>query len=111
MLGRIVKRERLIIVRSALRDFSRVQRGRAHEAMPDQARYRCPLLLGQPHQLRRKLARYVTPFNAMKFASRDPEAVENRKQQQRVFRRLSQRLYPLVNARACSIAAFASGAA
>ena len=56
MLGRIVKRDRLIEVRSAFRDVSRTQQRHAHEAMPDHERARRSLLLGERQELRRKLA-------------------------------------------------------
>ena len=40
MLSRIVKRERLIVVRSTFHDVSRTRQGIAHEAMPDHERSR-----------------------------------------------------------------------
>ena len=85
MLGGIVKRERLIEVRSALRDVSRSHQGRAHEAMPDHERSCRPLLLGERQELRRELAHQVA---VERHEVRDPEAVEDREQQQRVFGRL-----------------------
>ena len=47
MLGRIVKCERLIEVRSAFCDVSRTQQGHAHHAMSDHERDRRPLFLGE----------------------------------------------------------------
>ena len=64
------------------------QQGNAHEAMPDHERDCCPLLLGERQELRRKLAHHVAVEG---HVVRDPEAVEDREQQQRVFGRLSER--------------------
>ena len=47
-----------------------------------------PLLLGERQELRRKLAHHVA---IERHIVRDPEAVEDRKQQQRIFGRLSER--------------------
>ena len=88
MLGRIVKRDRAIEMRSPLRDVSRIRQGDAHEAMPDHERDCRPLLLGERQELRRKLAHHVA---VERHIVRDPEAVEDREQQQRVFGRLSER--------------------
>ena len=87
MLGRSVKRESLIVVRPALRNVSRFQQGRAHEAMPDHARDCRPLLLGERKELRRKLAHHVA---VERHITRGPEAVEDREQQQGIFGRLSE---------------------
>ena len=75
-------------MRSALRDVSRKQQGRAHEAMPDHERDCRPLLLGERQELRRKLAQSVA---VERDEARDPEAVEDREQQQRIFGGLSER--------------------
>ena len=56
--------------------------------MPDHERDCRPLLLGERQELRRKLARRVA---VERDNVRDPEAVEDREQQQRVFGRLSER--------------------
>ena len=88
MLGRIVKRHRLIVVRSAFRDVSRFQQGSAHKAMPDHERDCRPLLLSERQELLCKLARQVA---IECHIVRDPEAVEDRKQQQGIFGRLSER--------------------
>ena len=63
MLRRIVKRDRLIVVRPAFRDVSRMQQGNAHEAMPDHERDCRSLFLGERQELRRKLA-HTSPLNA-----------------------------------------------
>ena len=54
----------------------------------DHERHRRPLLLGERQELSRKLAHHVA---VERDKVRDPEAVEDREQQQRVFRRLSER--------------------
>ena len=72
MLGRIVKRDRPIEMRSALHEVSCVQQGRAHEAMPDHERNGSPLLLGERQELRRKLAHIASPLNAIRFAAQKP---------------------------------------
>ena len=99
MLGRIVKRDRSIEMRSALRDVSRVQQGNAHESMPNHERdCRC-LLLGERQELRRKLAHR---FAVERHEVRDPEAVEDREQQQWVFGRLSER-FSLFDQQTCPL--------
>ena len=99
MLGRIVKRERLIEMRSALRDVSREQQGSAHEAMPNHERDCRLLLLGERQELRRKLAHHVA---VERHGVRDPKAVEDRKQQQRVFGRLAER-FSLFDQQTCPL--------
>jgi hypothetical protein len=88
MLDGIVARNSLIEVCSAFRQSSRTQQGSAHEAMPNHERDRRPLLLGEGEELRGKIARDVA-FE--RHGVRDPEAVEDGEQQQRVFRALSER--------------------
>src|SRR6516225_2004968 len=88
MLGGIVKRNRLIVVLSALRHVSGTQGGCAHKAMCYQERSRRPLLLGERQELRRKPEYHVA---VERYIVCDPEAVENREQQQRVFGGLSER--------------------
>ena len=56
MYGRIVEHDALIVVRSAFRNVSRPRQGNAHEAMPDNKRDGCPLLLRERQELRGKLA-------------------------------------------------------
>ena len=99
MLGRIVKRERAIEMLSAFRDVSREQQGNAHEAMPDHERDRRPLLLGERQELRCELAQSVA-VECHKV--RDPKAVEDREQQQRVFGRLAER-FSLFDQQTCSL--------
>ena len=99
MLGRIVKRDRLIEVCSAFRDVSRKQQGRAHEAMSDHERDCRPLLLGERQELRRKLAHHVA---VERHVVRQPKAVEDREQQQWVFERLSER-FSLFDQQTCSL--------
>ena len=99
MLGRIVKRDRLIEVRSAFRDVPRKQQGKTHKAMPDHERNRRSLLLGERQELRRKLAHHVA---VERDKVRDPEAVEDREQQQRIFGRLSER-FSLFDQQTCPL--------
>ena len=56
MLGGVVKRNRLIEMRSSFRDIPSVKQGKAYEAMPDHERDCRPLLLGERQGLHRKLA-------------------------------------------------------
>jgi hypothetical protein len=56
MLGRIVKRERLIVMLSALRGVACTHQRRSHQAMPDHERNCRALFLGERKELRRKLA-------------------------------------------------------
>ncbi len=87
MLGRIVKRDRLIVVRPTLGDVSRTQQGKSHDTMPDHERDCGSLRFGERQELSRKLAQRV----AVKcHVARDPEAKEDREQQQRVFGGLSE---------------------
>ena len=72
---------------------------RAHEAMPDHERHCRPLLLGERQELRRKLAHHVA---IERHVVRDPEAVEDREQQQRVFGRLSER-FSLFDQQTCPL--------
>jgi hypothetical protein len=60
--------------------------------MPDHERDCGALLLGERQELRRKLAHSVT---VERHKVRDPETVEDRKQHQRIFGRLSKRLRSL----------------
>ena len=57
--------------------------------MSDHERHCRPLLLGERQELRRKLAHHIA---IECHIVRDPDAVEDREQQQRVFGRLSERL-------------------
>src|SRR6516165_7715938 len=89
MLGRIIKRDRAIEMRSRIRDVPGRQQGHTHEAMPDHERNGRPLRLRERQELCRKLAYHVALEGDV---VRDPEAVENREQQQRIFGGLSERL-------------------
>ena len=60
---------------------------------------RRPLLLGERQELRRKLAHHVA---VERHEVRDPEAVEDREQQQRVFGRLSER-FSLFDQQTCPL--------
>src|SRR4029077_16991867 len=92
MCGRIVKRERLIVVRAALRDVARAQKGSAHETMAYHERDARLLFLSKRKELRRKLPHHVA---VERHVVRDPEAVKDREQQQGVFGRLTQRFSSL----------------
>ena len=88
MYGRIVKHDALIVVRSAFGNVSRPRQGNAHEAMPDNKWDGCPLLLRERQELRRKLTDNLAVERDVVC---DPRAPKDREQQQRVFRRLSER--------------------
>ena len=76
--------------------------------MPDQKRGCRTLLLGERQELRRKLAHNIAVECDV---ARDPEAVENREQQQRVIGRLSKRFGLFDQQTRRSAAALVSGAA
>ncbi len=65
--------------------------------MPDHQRDGRPLLLGKRQELGRKLTHDVA---VERHKIRDPEAVENGKQQQRIFRRFPKR-FGLFDQQAC----------
>ena len=88
MLGGIVKRDRLIQVRSGDRDVPRKQRGKSHEAMSNHNWDCRPLLLRERQELRRQT---TTDIAVEGHKIRYPEGVKNREQQQRLFGRLSER--------------------
>ena len=67
--------------------------------MPDHERSCRSLLLGERQELRRKLAHNVA---VERHDVRDPEAVEDREQQQRVFGRLSER-FSLFDQQTCPL--------
>ena len=79
-------------MRPAFRDVSRSHQGSAHEAMANHERDCRSLLLGERQELRCEVAQNVT---IKRHIVPDPEAVEDREQQQRVFGRLSERLRSL----------------
>ena len=88
MLGMIAKRDSSIEMRSSFRDVARKHQRRAHEAMPDRERERRSLFLRKRQAMRGKLAQHVA---IERHIVRDPEAVKDREQQQRVIGRLSDR--------------------
>jgi len=88
MLGRIIKPDRPIQVSPAPHDVPGKEQGSSHDAMLDHERDCRPLLLRKCEELRREIA---TDIAIESHKVRDPEGVEDRKQQQRVFGRLSQR--------------------
>ena len=67
--------------------------------MPNHERNGRPLLLGERQELRRKLAHHVA---VERHIVRDPEAEEDRKQQQRVFGRFAQR-FSLFDQQTCPL--------
>ena len=82
MLGAVVERYPAIKMRATFRDVSYTRKGNAHDAVCYQQRRACPLFLGERQELRRQGAHGVT---VECHVGCDPETVENRKQQQRVF--------------------------
>jgi hypothetical protein len=78
MLGRIVKRDRLIKVSPAGGDVPRSQQGNSHEAMPNHERDCRPLLLRERQELRREIATDIA-IECHKVLG--PEGVEDREQQ------------------------------
>ena len=108
MLGRSVKCNCLIEMRSACPDISRTQQGNAHDAVCYQERSGRSLLLGERQELPRKLAHHVA---VERYVVRQPDTVEDREQQQRVLRSLSERFSLFDSSRARSAAALVSGAA
>src|ERR1700732_1441159 len=61
----------------------------AHHAMPDHQRSGRPLLLGECEEMGREIA---TDIAVEPYKLRDPEAVEDREQQQWIVGRLSERI-------------------
>src|SRR3974377_1979147 len=88
MWGRIVKPDRLIVVRPTFLDVSCTHQGSAHQAVPNHERNRRSLLFGELQELRCEVAQssaaecHIVP---------DPETVNDREQEQRIFGRLSER--------------------
>jgi hypothetical protein len=99
MLGRIVKRDRLIEVRAAFREVSRTRQGNTRDAMAYQERSRGSLFLGACQELRCKLTHSVA---IECHIVRDPNAVESGEHQQRVLGRLSER-FSLFYQQTCSL--------
>ena len=78
MHGRILKRDRTIVVRPPFRNVSRLHQGSAHEAMPDHARGFRRLFLGESQELPRELAQSIA---VERHIICGPEAVEDGEQQ------------------------------
>ena len=89
MFGSIIKRERVIVVRSTFCDVTSMQRGHAHESVTNHQWNGRPLVLCECQELRREV---TTDIAVERDIVRDPKAVENREQQERVFGRLPQRV-------------------
>jgi len=71
---------------SALREIARNQQGNPRDAMPYHEWDSRASLLGECKELRRKLAHKIAIERGV---ARNPETIENREQQQRVFRGFS----------------------
>ena len=92
MLGRVVKRERLTIVRSAFHDVPGTYQGHAHETVPDHERGGCLPLLCERQKLRCEFQHRRT---VERHKVRDPNALEYREQRQWIFKRLTKRFLQL----------------
>src|SRR5262245_1452689 len=92
MRGRIVKCERLIVMRSAFSDVPSYRQRITHQAVPDHEWNGLPLLLSERHKLRRKIARQVS---VERHKACCPGAIEDREKQQRIFGTLSERFRSL----------------
>src|SRR5262245_4423731 len=99
MLGRIVERNRAIQMRSPIYDVPCMQQGQAHEAMPHHEGPRRFLLICKGQELDSKLTHHVA---VERDKVRDPKAVENREQQQWIFRRFSER-FSLLDQQTCPL--------
>src|SRR5260221_579966 len=89
MLLGVVERECVVELDSRFLDVSCEQEGIPHDAMTDHDRNGRLLLLCESQELRRKLAVHVP---VERHEARDPDTVEYREQQQRVFDWLSERV-------------------
>jgi hypothetical protein len=88
MLYRIVERDRAIEMRSSFRRVSGAEQRHPSEAMPNHEGDRPPMLLCERQELRRESANGIAiECHVVRY----PEGVANLEQQQRIFRRLSQR--------------------
>ena len=88
MLGRVIKRDCSIEVIAALDQIAGKQQRNSHYAVPDYERECRSLFFGERQELRRKVSHGI-PIE--RPSVRDPDAIEHREQEQRVFGRLSQR--------------------
>jgi hypothetical protein len=91
MLDRIVKRDRLIEVRSGFRNFPHKQMGGSRDAMSDHERHGSSLLFGEHHELPGTLTQDIAiechkvrkpfPFiaDAMRFSDPGPRARADRR--------------------------------
>jgi hypothetical protein len=86
VLAWIVKHDRAIEMRPAFRKAPRTQQRKAHEAMPHHNRNSRLLLLGERQELRRNFAHQVAVEG---HYVRDPDTVEGREKQKRVFGRFA----------------------
>src|SRR5262245_51373461 len=92
MLGRIIKRDRPVLVRTTFRNVSRKRQGSAHDAMPDHPRNGGSLFLSKCQEMGREIAHRV----AIECPNvSEPKAKEDGEQQQWVFGRFSERLSPV----------------
>ena len=89
MLYGIVERKRGIKMRSTFRKVPRRQQRRPHDAMPNHQRNCRPLPLGQRQDVGSEIA---TDIAVERDVVCDPDAIEDRVQQQWVFEGLSERL-------------------
>ena len=78
MLVGVVKRERLIVMRSAVHEISCVQRRRTRKAMPNHKRNGRPLLLSEREILGSQVAQHIAVEGSK---VRVPKAVEHVEQQ------------------------------
>jgi len=76
MLGRIVKRDRLVEVRPAWPDFAAAQQGAADETMSDHDRNGVALLARQRKELRREIRGHLLIEGHVVYG---PKAVQNPK--------------------------------
>src|SRR5271170_4259158 len=82
MRSRIIKCERPVVVRPALRQVSRVSQGSTHEAMADHERHCRTLHLGEREELCREFAHCIAVKG---HAACGPKTVEDGEQKQLIF--------------------------
>ena len=108
MRSRLVEHDRLVEMRSSISDVPGMEERQTHLAMPVHERRGRALLLSQRQKLDGEFLRHVA-IEGDKV--RNPKAIKDREQQQRVFGRLSKRVRLFNQRRARSTAALVSGAA
>src|SRR5262245_31442005 len=86
MFGRFIEFNCLVIMALSFKNLSCEEQRSTHQAMPHHARDRGLLLLSERQELNREFAKYV----AASDKARDKKTVEDREQQQWVFRRLAE---------------------